>query len=259
MGNEFLKAGQNAFESRPATKSKPGKIQRAKHSVFQMQQIIGNRAMVQMMRSNTIQAKLTVGQPDDIYEQEADRVADQVMRMPNPVMRIPDPGIQRQSPEEDETMQTNPSDSILTPLIRRQSPEEEEQLQTSPLAGTISPLIQRQSPEEDETLQAQNAASEAAPTVDATLEGNISNLRGGGQPLPESVRDYFEPRFGYDFSQVRVHTDSRAAESAQAVNAKAFTLGQDVVFNTGQYAPEHEEGKRLIAHELTHVVQQNGK
>lgn len=71
------------------------------------------------------------------------------------------------------------------------------------------------------------------------------------------MRHYFEPRFGYDFSQVRVHTDAKAAESARAVNALAFTVGRDVAFGAGQYAPGTTEGKRLLAHELTHVVQQN--
>lgn len=224
MGIEPLHASEQLSVSKPTPQKKSSG--QKPHPVLQMQQMIGNHTLLQMLRSTTIQAKLTVGQPNDVYEQEADRVADQVMRMPDPE-------------------------------IQCQIPEEEEKLQTSPLAGMITPVIQRQSPEEEEKLQTK-AASGMTPTVDANLEGNINNLRGAGQPLPESVRNYFEPRFGYDFSQVRVHTDSRAADSAQAVNAKAFTLGQDMVFNNGQYAPEHEEGKRLIAHELTHVVQQNG-
>jgi Domain of unknown function (DUF4157) len=66
-----------------------------------------------------------------------------------------------------------------------------------------------------------------------------------------------EPRFRHDFSQITVHTDARAVESAQVVNALAYTVGQNVVFNAGQYTPETITGKRLIAHELTHVVQQN--
>lgn len=76
--------------------------------------------------------------------------------------------------------------------------------------------------------------------------------------MPESVRTYFEPRFGQDFSQVRVHTDARAVESAQAVNALAYTVGRNIVFRAGQYAPGTAEGRRLLAHELTHVVQQGG-
>jgi hypothetical protein len=81
-------------------------------------------------------------------------------------------------------------------------------------------------------------------------------LRSSGQPLDASARAYMEPRFGQDFSGVRVHTDNRAAESAASVNALAYTVGQHVVFGSGQYAPETTTGKRLLAHELTHVVQQ---
>lgn len=77
-----------------------------------------------------------------------------------------------------------------------------------------------------------------------------------GQPLDAGTRAFMEPRFGQDFSQVRVHTDAKAAESTQAVNAVAYTVGRNVVFGAGQYAPGTSEGRRLMAHELTHVVQQ---
>lgn len=83
-------------------------------------------------------------------------------------------------------------------------------------------------------------------------------LRSPGRPLDAATRAFMEPRFGHDFSKVRVHTDARAAESARAVSALAYTVGQDVVFEAGQYAPGSEAGGRLLAHELTHVVQQNG-
>lgn len=83
-------------------------------------------------------------------------------------------------------------------------------------------------------------------------------LSSPGQPLDAGTRAFMEPRFGFDFSRVRVHTDARAAESAQAVNALAYTVGRDVVFGTGQYAPETSEGRRLVAHELTHTIQQAG-
>ena len=81
-------------------------------------------------------------------------------------------------------------------------------------------------------------------------------LRSSGQPLDTNARAFMEPRFGHDFSRVRVHTGEKAAESARAVNALAYTVGRDVVFDTGQYAPATDAGRRLIAHELTHVVQQ---
>ena len=77
-----------------------------------------------------------------------------------------------------------------------------------------------------------------------------------GQPLDAATRTVMEPRFGHDFSQVRVHTDAQAAESARAVNALAYTVGRDLVFGAGQYAPATPEGRQLIAHELAHVIQQ---
>jgi hypothetical protein len=83
-----------------------------------------------------------------------------------------------------------------------------------------------------------------------------SNLPGSGAPLPGDVRAYFEPRFGHDFSRVRVHTDGQAARSAEALGAQAYTFGNDVVLGAGQYAPHTGEGRQLLAHELAHVVQQ---
>jgi Domain of unknown function (DUF4157) len=82
-------------------------------------------------------------------------------------------------------------------------------------------------------------------------------LRSPGQPLDAAARAYFEPRFGRDFSRVRVHACARAAESARAVNALAYTVGRSVVFGTGQYAPGIASGRSLLAHELTHTIQQD--
>ena len=83
-------------------------------------------------------------------------------------------------------------------------------------------------------------------------------LRSSGRPLDAATRAFMEPRFGHDFGRVRVHTDARAEGSARAVNALAYTVGNDIVFGTGQYAPGSAEGRRLLAHELAHVVQQGG-
>src|SRR5262245_36123699 len=83
-------------------------------------------------------------------------------------------------------------------------------------------------------------------------------LRSPGQPLDAATRAFMEPRFGYDFSGVRVHTDAKAAESAQKVNALAYTVREHIVFGAGQYAPKKIEGQRLLAHELTHTIQQSG-
>lgn len=83
-------------------------------------------------------------------------------------------------------------------------------------------------------------------------------INSAGQPLDTGTRNYFEPRFGHDFSNVKIHTGSKASESSKAINAHAYTLGNNVVFNNGKYAPHTDEGKRLLAHELTHVIQQKG-
>ena len=81
-------------------------------------------------------------------------------------------------------------------------------------------------------------------------------VKSPGLPLDRTTRAFMEPRFGHDFGKVRVHADNRAAESALAINALAYTEGRHVVFAAGRYRPENDEGKRLLAHELTHVVQQ---
>lgn len=83
-------------------------------------------------------------------------------------------------------------------------------------------------------------------------------LRSPGQPLDAGARAFMEPRFGHDFSRVRIHTDARAARSAKAVNAHAYTVGNDIVFGSGTYAPQSQAGRSLLAHELTHTLQQSG-
>jgi hypothetical protein len=178
--------------------------------ILALQRTHGNRYVQRVVAG--IQAKLKVRQPGDIYEQEADRVAEQVMRMP-------EPRVQRQAEEAEE--------------------EEEEE----------------EKKKEEELIQLKENSSTAA-EVTPGIENSINSLRGGGQPLPESVRNYFEPRFGYDFSGVRIHTGEKASDTARALNSRAFTIGSDVVFNTENYSPDTEGGKKLLAHELTHVVQQ---
>src|SRR5260221_4457862 len=100
-----------------------------------------------------------------------------------------------------------------------------------------------------------SVAGEARPTEVPPIVGEVP--ASSGQPLDAATRGFIEPRYGHDFSRVRVHTDARAAESAQAVSALAYTVGRDVVFAAGQYTPTTHDGLRLIAHELTHVMQQS--
>ncbi len=163
------------------------------HILF-LQRSIGNQAVHRFIKSGFFQAKPGIGDPVDIYEQEADRVAEKVISMPSVSEKADETRIQRECPK----------------------------------------------------------------CEDPDVESHINALKGSGQPLPESTRTFFEPRFGYDFGNVRVHTDSKASECARAVNARAFTIGTDIVFGEGQYDQMAIGGRKLLAHELTHVVQQAG-
>jgi hypothetical protein len=101
-----------------------------------------------------------------------------------------------------------------------------------------------------------SAVSEAQPSASPQVTAQMQAMRNGGEPLNAELRDFFEPRFGHDFSKVRIHRDARAAETSKALNARAYTLGSDVAFASGEYKPETSPGRQLLAHELTHVVQQ---
>ncbi len=180
-----------------------------------------------------IQPKLKIGQPNDKYEQEADRVAEQVMHMPEPSI-----------------LQRKCACGGICPKCQS---KQDEQIQPK-----ISPLIQRQEVAEennDEDLILAKSKTNSAPEVTSDISASIQSL-GSGQPLSQSERNFFEPRFGADFSHVRVHTDSRAANAAKSINARAFTYGNNIVFGTGEYHMGTLAGNNLFAHELTHVVQQ---
>ena len=205
----------------------------------------------------TVQTKLTIGKPGDKYEQEADKVSDRVMNMSEPVQRQEQeedqmqmkPEIQRQGMEEEEEAQAKPLANVITPLVQRQEMPEEEEAQ-------MKPEIQRQEMgEEEEEVQAK---PESSGLNAEGLEQQLGNSKGGGSPLSDEARSFMEPRFGTDFSGVRVHTDSSAVQMNQDIQAQAFTHGQDIYFNSGKYSPDTNEGKSLLAHELTHVVQQRG-
>jgi hypothetical protein len=119
-----------------------------------------------------------------------------------------------------------------------------------------SRAIQAKRTGNDETPVQASRSSIDPPAVSSTLESYIATARGSGQPLPESSRRFFEPRLGRDLSTVRLHTDAEAAGSAGALEARAYTVGQDIFFGASEYAPNTSDGRRLLAHELAHVVQQ---
>lgn len=156
-----------------------------------------------------VQTKLAVNQPGDVYEQEADRIAEAITR------------------------------TAETPVIQRKCircGDDEEELQRKEVPG-------------------QAHAFERQPD----MPGLINDvLQSPGQPLDTSTSAFMESRFGHDFSQVRVHADAKAAESARALCSQAYAVGPDVVFGAGQYKPETTVGRKLLAHELTHIIQQSG-
>lgn len=121
-----------------------------------------------------------------------------------------------------------------------------------------SAIIQRECKcdEEDVRLQRKESLAEV-PTVTSALQSRIQSMKGGGQPLSQADRDFFEPRFGRSLENVRVHSGLNANAAAKSINARAFTLGNQIMFSSGEYRPSTESGRRLLAHELTHTLQQS--
>ncbi|MEM9885314.1 MAG: DUF4157 domain-containing protein [Bacteroidota bacterium] len=196
----------------------------------------------------TIQPKLTIGQPNDKYEQEADAMADQVMRMPQD-------GIQRACAECEKEKGIQPKLKrnflSLKRKIQKMGGMEEEQLQ-------MKSNIQRMEGEEEmlQTKPLMMKSEGGGGVATAALTSQLNSSKGGGSPLSDSTNSFMSNAFGTDFSNVRVHTDSNAIQMNQGLNARAFTHGSDVYFNKGEYSPNSDSGKRLLGHELTHVVQQ---
>jgi hypothetical protein len=203
-----------------------------------------------------IQPKLKISQPNDKYEQEADRVADEVMQMPEPKM-------QRQTvpemEEEDEAIQTKPIARKIMPVGQRKALDEEENEEGLQLKGlTNNETVQRQLNDEDEMIQAKGATSRNNSTVSRDVQSEIDCLKqNNGNPLPQNVLDFMEPRFDQNFSRVRIHTDEQANQTAIDLQARAFTLGSHIVFGKGAFDPYTVAGRRLLAHELTHSVQKS--
>ena len=170
-----------------------------------------------------IQPRLTVGPVDDPHEREADAMADRVMRSAEPF------AIQRKCAhcEEEEKAQRKPffqPRAIATPAV----------------AGSI---------------QASGTAATSAKASESVSQ-SIRSSAGHGQPMGAETRSFMESRFGADFSGVHIHTDHQAADLSNQLQAKAFTVGNDIWFNNGAYQPNSSEGKHLLAHELTHTLQQ---
>lgn len=215
-------------------------------SVLQLQRSLGNQAVMRLMESPVTKHSsetaepLTINEPGDRFEREADSVADQVMRAPEtPVSR---------------------SFSTGTRLQRKCAACEEEENQKKlqrHVSEDGSPAVQRkcsQCEEEEAQKKVQRSETGASPVTAPDSVHEV--LRSPGRPMDSSARCFMEPRFGHDFSGVRIHTGAAADRAVRDVSAAAFTVGSDIAFASGRYAPETEAGRHLLAHELTHTVQQ---
>jgi hypothetical protein len=220
-----------------------------------------------------IQPKLSVSQPDDPYEKEADSVADTVMRMPDPVAAPPTQRDEGMQLKEEEQHEIQPKLASQISSVQCKEEEHEEVLQAK-----LMPFIQRQGSgfESATTMEAdsypdgmlsrkplQNISTSliqrsgrGPPAADTSFEQNLMNSKGAGSALPQTTRSFMESRFNSSFEGVRIHTGSTAQSLSRSINAQAFTHGNDIYFNSGKFSPDTAAGGHLLAHELTHTIQQ---
>jgi hypothetical protein len=240
--------------------------------VAHLQRRVGNRAVNRM-----IQAKMTVGPAADSYEQEADRIAAQVVSAPAPQAQT-SPGNLMRQPEEEE-IQAKPLAASVSRLVQRaaeeeeevqakrtvqRAAEEEEEVQakrTVQRAAEEKEEVQakfsaQRAAEEEEEVQAQRSSSADGFAVDGDFENQVKSASGSGKALPAEERTFMESRFGADFSGVRVHTGGQSDHLNRSIQARAFTSGGDIFFRSGEYSPGTSGGRELLAHELTHTIQQ---
>ncbi|MFP3898144.1 MAG: DUF4157 domain-containing protein [Dehalococcoidia bacterium] len=210
--------------------------ERRANTVLRLQQTYGNAYVQRLLTEIGAQAKLTISNPDDTYEREANRVAEGAVKALDTTVQR-----QEEQEEEEEELQMKPAS-----VLQRQEEEELEEVQMKPASE-----LQRQ----DEQPMT-GAGEDGTVQLSEALEARIEKARTGGESLPDATRAALEPILGYDFGGVRVHTDTEADELSRQLEALAFTTGSDIFFRKGAYEPESMTGKGLLAHELTHVAQQ---
>lgn len=180
-----------------------------------------------------IQAKLTIGQPNDIYEQEADAMSEKV--------------VQKLDTTNSTAVVQNKCDDCTQGEELQKMEDEEMTISKKSIfesgGGINDRLIQRQ----------------GIKKVDPNIETQLQNSKGSGQPLDKRTRRNMEQNFDADFANVRVHTGNNAIQMSRNLEAQAFTNGSDIYFNKGKYSPNTRSGNKLLAHELTHVIQQGDK
>lgn len=213
-----------------------------------IQQAAGNRA-ARRAASGAVQRKVDVGPADDPMEAEADRVARDVVSNLGA-------DVQRSMPEEEELLQGKRDESV------RRSPADEASLMDasdSDIDESVEDHAEEDVSDSDAPIARQadgpEVGREGGQASHETAQG-IHRARGGGRPLPEGLRGKMEQGFGADFSQVRIHAGGEAQALNKNVGAKAFTTGPDIFFGKSGFNPASSSGQELLAHELTHVVQQ---
>lgn len=230
----------------------------------------------------TVRCKLRIGQPGDKYEQEADSMADQVVQRlgQNRNDRGPSGTAARLAVQREPIFESETEPEVLPPAIQKKcakcqqeelrekaDPGAEAVLQRKPVsvsAGRSQPGVEVLSPKcakcADEEVQREQRKEAQEGTVPGPdhFTSQIDSSKGGGSPLSKETRAQMEPAFGADFSKVRIHTGGDAEQLSQSLQAHAFTRGNDIYFNTGKYDTSSREGQRLLAHELTHTIQQTG-
>ncbi|HYB76583.1 MAG TPA: DUF4157 domain-containing protein [Candidatus Bathyarchaeia archaeon] len=208
------------------TRARPNPKERSeplRNPVFDLQRTAGNQAVVNLFESGALQAKLRVSQPQDADEVEADRVADQVIS----------------------TGSAFAAPSATADTIHRKCK----------CPGGVASCPDCEEEEVEQAKGIHRKSNQPAQQEQSVHDDFLQSL-GPGQPLDPATRLFMESRFGHDFGHVRVHTDEAAGDSARCLTARAFTLDHNIAFEKGAYAPHTTDGRRLLAHELSHVVQQ---
>ena len=220
-----------------------------------------------------VQPKLKINEPGDKYEQEADKVADQIMRMPLKMIasssgdekkpngiNLGREMVQRKCSACGKTHKSDEHDHLppVMPMVcPKCSRQKDKQIQTKRITSTIQRPMELLDEGESGTIQTKRN-TDSAPAVTPEINADIRSIEGGGQPMSKSDRSFFEPRFGVDFSGIRIHNDARSAQLAKSIDARAFTLGNNIVFGSGEYS-SNSSSRKLMAHELTHTLQQGGQ
>ncbi len=227
--------------------------------LLQLGTTLGNRTTTALLAGGLLQRKVAIGPADDPLEREADRVAERVLAQPEAAAAEgpAQPRATAGAVVQRACAACTAGGQPCAECAKEKEDDDEEQRRPSAAASPAGQLQRRCADCEDdeEEIQRQAAGPSAAAPAPAQLDSHLAAL-GPGRPLSPGLRSYFEPRFGHDLGAVRLHTGTTADGAARAARARAFTLRQDVVFAAGEYTPATRGGRRLLAHELAHVVQQ---